>query len=395
MNSELSQTFPISVLLIDDQVIIAEAVRRMLEDQKDIAFHYCQDPSKAIAMASEVQPTVILQDLVMPEMDGLTLLRYFRANPGTLDVPLIVLSMKEESTLKAEAFALGANDYIVKLPDKIELIARIRYHSTAYTRLLERNVAYEKLEENQKVLNDDLAEAETYVRSLLPAPLNNGLRITWKYIPSASLGGDAFGYHWIDEDHFSIYLLDVCGHGVGAALLSITIMNVLGSESLPDVNFRDPSQVLEMLNNTFPMEKHNGMFFTLWYGVYNKKKREIIYASGGHPPAILFTGKTPEEAVTVELSTPGLVIGGMVGMKFPSATYPLGKFSKLYVFSDGVFELSKSSGGMLNFGEFVDFLRMQRIKENDNLDAVIQFAQTINGSGSFPDDVSIVEILFK
>src|SRR5688500_1171136 len=121
-------THPIVVLLVDDQAIVAEAVKRMLADEKDVAFHYCPDPAKAIETANEVGPTVILQDLVMPEVDGLTLVKFFRVNPRTREVPMIVLSSKEEPTIKAEAFARGANDYLVKLPDKVELIARIRYH---------------------------------------------------------------------------------------------------------------------------------------------------------------------------------------------------------------------------------------------------------------------------
>ena len=119
----------ITVLLIDDQAMIGEAVRRMLEHADDIDFHFCIDPGKAMKTAESVSPTVILQDLVMPEIDGLTLVKFFRANPATRDIPLIVLSSKEEPKVKAEAFALGANDYLVKLPDKIELVARIRHHS--------------------------------------------------------------------------------------------------------------------------------------------------------------------------------------------------------------------------------------------------------------------------
>jgi signal transduction histidine kinase len=126
---------PITVLLIDDQAIIGEAVRRMLATETDILFHYCSDPSNAIHVATEVAPTVILQDLVMPDMDGLTLLRLFRAKALTQDIPLIMLSTKDEPTVKAESFALGANDYLIKLPDRIELIARIRYHSKAYLNL--------------------------------------------------------------------------------------------------------------------------------------------------------------------------------------------------------------------------------------------------------------------
>ena len=221
------KTYPISVLLVDDQVIVAAAIRKMLEDQPDISFHYCGDPTKALKVAAEVLPTVILQDLVMPDIDGLRLVQYFRANPATRDIPMIVLSTKEEPKIKAEAFAMGANDYIVKLPDKVELIARIRYHSESYVRLLQRNQAYEKLEENQDILNAELKEAAAYVTSLLPEPLNDTIKTSWRFIPSTQLGGDAFGYHWLDNDNFALYLLDVCGHGVGAALLSISLVNVL------------------------------------------------------------------------------------------------------------------------------------------------------------------------
>ncbi|MCE2982197.1 MAG: response regulator, partial [Parachlamydia sp.] len=124
------------VMLIDDQMIIAEAVKRLLHGEPDIEFHYCSDPTKAIEAAGEIKPTVILQDLVMPACDGLLLVKYFRANPLTKEIPIVVLSTKEEPRIKAEAFACGANDYIVKLPDKLELLARIRYHSKAYTLLL-------------------------------------------------------------------------------------------------------------------------------------------------------------------------------------------------------------------------------------------------------------------
>src|SRR5918996_1197673 len=140
----------ITVLLVDDQAMIGEAVRRMLSGEKDISFHFCNDPTKALETAVRVSPTVILQDLVMPEVDGLTLVKQFRAQENTKDIPMIVLSTKEEPLIKAEAFALGANDYLVKLPDKIELIARIRYHSRAYINLLERNEAFQALFRSQQ-----------------------------------------------------------------------------------------------------------------------------------------------------------------------------------------------------------------------------------------------------
>ena len=137
---------PITVLLIDDQTIISEAVQKMLAPETDIAFHYCNNPLEALKAAKHCQPTVILQDLVMPQMDGLLLVRFLRSQDApTFDVPLIVLSSKEEPVIKAQAFELGANDYLVKLPDRVELIARIRYHSKAYNNLLKRQEAESQL----------------------------------------------------------------------------------------------------------------------------------------------------------------------------------------------------------------------------------------------------------
>ncbi len=146
--------YSVMVLLVDDQVMVAEAIRRCLANQPNIDFHYCIDPTEAVRLANQIKPTVILQDLVMPGIDGLTLVRQFRANPGTQETPIIVLSTKEEPTIKAQAFAAGANDYLVKLPDKVELIARIRYHSKAYQSAVQRDEAYRALRESQQQLVD-------------------------------------------------------------------------------------------------------------------------------------------------------------------------------------------------------------------------------------------------
>lgn len=125
------------VLLVDDQMIIAEAVRRLFAAETDIKFHYCSKSEKAVDEATTVLPTVILQDLVMPGLDGLQLVRLYRDNPLTAETPIIVLSTKEDPRVKSQAFSEGANDYLVKLPDRIELLARVRYHSRAYRALTE------------------------------------------------------------------------------------------------------------------------------------------------------------------------------------------------------------------------------------------------------------------
>lgn len=173
------------VLLVDDQAIVCEAVRRALSGQGDIRLHYCADARNAITMANEIKPTVILQDLIMPGIDGLTLLGQYRGNGPTRDTPIIVLSTTEDPQVKGQAFALGANDYLVKLPDKIELTARIRYLSKAFSNLLQRDAAYRALRESQQQLiesnaalislNQKLEEA-TLAKSQFLANMSHDIR---------------------------------------------------------------------------------------------------------------------------------------------------------------------------------------------------------------------------
>lgn len=384
----------VTVLLVDDQPIVAEAVRRMLVPEGDIAFDYCQDPTQAIARASQLGPTVILQDLVMPELDGLTLVKFFRASPATREIPLIVLSTKEEPIVKAEAFAAGANDYLVKLPDRIELVARVRYHSRGYIAKLERNEAYARLAESQRMLAEEVGEAAKYVCSLLPPPIAAGpVRVDWRFEPSTQLGGDSFSYHWLDDDHFAVYLLDVSGHGVGSSLMSVSALNVLRSQALPQTDFRDPGQVLRGLNSAFAMELHDNKYFTIWYGVYCPSQRRLAYSGGGHPPALLWTGPEPRAAQLAQLESQGPLIGMLPDMEFETQRVPLDQAARLLVFSDGVFEIPQASGAMGNFGDFLGFVRTLP-PDAPLSDRLWQQAQALRGPGPLADDYSMVEVRF-
>ncbi|NDY43219.1 diguanylate cyclase [Dissulfurirhabdus thermomarina] len=203
-----------SVLLVDDQPMIAEAVRRALEKDPEIEFLYCQDPGQAVKTAVEWHPTVILQDLVMPDIDGLTLVRYYRANPKTRRIPIIVLSVKEDPVVKSEAFAVGANDYLVKLPDSIELIARIRYHSRAYLYHVQRDQAFLALKESERRLEESNAALERL--STLDGltgianrrRFDEALAREWR---RAARDGHELGLVLLDIDHFKAYN-DTYGH---------------------------------------------------------------------------------------------------------------------------------------------------------------------------------------
>ena len=280
-------------------------------------------------------------------------------------------------------FAFHYRTVVIETESKLEM-----EHQKTNKALVERNGILIQL-------NKELAEAADYVKSLLPKPINEGsVKTAWRFIPSTSLGGDAFGYHWIDGDHFAIYLLDVSGHGVGAALLSVSVLNALRSQSLPDTDFKDCKQVLESLNVTFQSEENNDMFFTIWYGVYKKSTRELTYASGGHPPALLLSDNAKGDSVTVLLRTPNNVIGGLQESTYVKQGYLVGEHDRLYIFSDGVYEVEKSDGSMWRFKEFTDFMNMIKGEEQSILDHLYKYAGKINQSDSFEDDFTIVEVAF-
>ncbi len=386
---------PLTVLLVDDQAIVGESVRRMLGPEADVQFHFCQQPAQAIATANAVRPTVILQDLVMPDIDGLQLVKFFRANPATRDTPLVVLSSKEEPVIKAKAFALGANDYLVKLPDPIELVARVRYHSRAYLARLERDEAYRQLAESQRQLAEEVAQAARYVQSLLPERLAGDVSVDWRFVPSTQLGGDMFGYHWLGPDHLAVYLLDVSGHGVGSSLLAVSAANLLSAGSLPDTDFRDPGAVVARLNDVFQMERQNGKYFTIFYGVYERPTRTLAYCNAAHPAALLFTGPARESAALKQLESTDPMVGMLPpGMPFETRKVAVEAYARLLVYSDGVYEIDRPDGTMWQHAEFVDYLA-PLAGEDDLTERLYGHVRQLHGTDTLADDFSVLDVRWR
>ncbi|HLJ05401.1 MAG TPA: SpoIIE family protein phosphatase [Acetobacteraceae bacterium] len=193
-----------------------------------------------------------------------------------------------------------------------------------------------------EALDRELAEAHDYVLSVLPPPLTAGpVQAEWYYQPCTRLGGDAFGYQMIDSRSFTAFMMDVAGHGAGSALFSVTVANVLRQGMLPGVDFRDPSAVLRGLNRMFPMERHNNLFFTMWYGVYDVVDRTLTYATAGHHPAFMLPAGG---AQTVPLGTRNPSIGIAADREVTSSCTTILPGSSLFLFSDGVFEITDDEG---------------------------------------------------
>ena len=325
-------------------------------------------------------------------MGGYHVLEKMKQDPLLRHLPVIMISALDDLEMLARCIQKGAEDYLSKPFDAVLLRARIG-SSLEKKRLHDQEEqTYRALVESQKHLAAELAEAAGYVKSLLPAPLQGEVTTDWRYIPSSELGGDAFGYRWLDADHFAIFLLDVCSHGVGAALLSISVMNLLRSQNLPGVDFGHPGEVLTALNRAFGMESQNNLYFTMWYGVAEKSTRQLRYSSAGHPPAILVTGPDRAGAQVEKLKTPGPPVGTFPDTAYAVQATTLQPFNRLFVFSDGAYEIVRQDGSMLTLEEFIQHLAERTAGGGDDLPSTLSYLERARGIPTFDDDLALVEV---
>jgi serine phosphatase RsbU (regulator of sigma subunit) len=242
-------------------------------------------------------------------------------------------------------------------------------------------------------LTADLQKARSFIEALLPKPITEGpVKTGWHFVPCATLGGDAFGYHQIDAHRLAIYLLDVCGHGAGAAMLSVSAMNTIRRQSLPNVDFGDPSQVLQGLNDVFQMEDHDGMYFSIWYGVYDQRERKLVYSAAGHPPAIQIgvTDRRPRR-----LGTKGMAIGIMPICRPPREHVHVEPGDRLYVFSDGVFEIVTTEGKEWSFDEFEQEVIALALPVDQEARRIYDRVKEKSSKKELDDDFSLVVVEFQ
>lgn len=244
--------------------------------------------------------------------------------------------------------------------------------------------------EKSHELDRDLAKALSYVRALLPAPVREGpIRTDWLYQPCAKLGGDAFGYGPLSETLHAAYMIDVSGHGAGAAMHSVAVMNLMRQRALPGVDMARPGQVLAALNDRFQMVDHADLYFTMWYGVFDAASRTLEFAAAGHHPAYLVG---PERDAAAPAQARNGLIGAMPGRAYRSERLTVPPGASIYLFSDGLFELTAEDGRQCVLDEFLPVLVEPPVPGMTESQRLYRAAQARARGGEFDDDVSILVV---
>ncbi|AFZ58646.1 SpoIIE family protein phosphatase [Anabaena cylindrica FACHB-243] len=383
----------IKILVIDDDRIIQIVLKQTLQGQ-GYEVILASSGTQGVEQAYQHHPALIICDWQMDEMDGLEVCRIIKSEPSLSTTFFILLTARTAIADRVEGLDNGADDFLSKPIDVSELKARVRAGLRLYQTNQELQRLAQDLQIQKQLLETELNEAAEYVKSILPESMSGLVTINSRFLPSSQLGGDCFDYYWLDKDNLVIYLLDVSGHGLAAAFPSIFVHNLLRSQSLPKANFYQPSAVLNALNEVFHMEKHNARYFTIWYGVFNRISNQLTYSTAGHPPALLLSQSTESSIDIKQLITPSMPIGAFAESEYQNAVCDIQASSKIYVFSDGVYEIEQPDGSLWNLNGFINLLTRYNQKNEMDLDDIIEGIKTETGNQLFTDDCSLLEISF-
>ncbi|MEW5860089.1 MAG: SpoIIE family protein phosphatase [Cyanobacteriota bacterium] len=401
------------ILIIDDDPTLRVALKRTLQTQGyDVTL--ASNGEEGIAQAKLVRPALIICDWLMPDLDGLEVCRRIKADPELETTFFMMLTAREADPGEEDSLIVGLNkgadDFLSKpINNKIEELkarvkAGLRLHllnqklqtlnHDLQTQKQTLQVLNQNLQTQKQILEAELTEAADYVRSLLPSPLTGTVTTEAIYRPCTQLGGDCFDYYWLDDNHLALYLLDVSGHGVGSALLSVSVLNVLRSQSLPNTNFYHPSAVLKALNNSFQMSDQGEKYFTIWYGVYNRLKHQIAYATAGHPSAVLLSRTSTKTLQVKQLGVSGLPIGILPDEDFEEHHSDIEENSTLYIFSDGAYEIQQFDGKIWGEQALIEVLTDCHKTDDSDIYQVLHEIQRATFTDIFEDDLSLLKVYF-
>lgn len=371
------------ILVVNSDADMGQHLYQLLDTTKYDITLWEEDPNE-LDLTQFSEPLLIIGDWKqVVTTNCLSTWHALKAQPSMPPIFCLMLIPSNGLSDLTSALAAGADDWLTYPIDATELQARLlASHQVLQLR--------QELQAQKAQLQTELSEAEAYVRSLLPQDLTQKVPINARFIPSSSLGGDCYDFYWLDPDYLVIYLLDVSGHGLGSALLSTSVLNMLRSQALPDVNFYRPEKVLQALNETFQMNDQNEKYFTMWYGVYNRANRQLMYASAGHPPAVLLSPQSDQRHAVEALKTSGLPIGMLPDIQYRWNRCNIPPGSRLYLFSDGVYEIKQHDNTIMSLDDFIDILSAHEFDRS--IDDILAQVSHRTKDRAFSDDSSLLEV---
>lgn len=383
------------ILIINDEEPVREMMRLFLQKNYDII--EAADGTEGAKMASTEKPHLILLDVMMPGLNGYDTCRQLKSDPAAKDIPVIFLSSLSDPKDKIKGLEVGGVDFITRTSDKGEILARVQTHlkiRALNQELKERN---EQLQQKQSYLEEDLKAAANIQESLLPAKnlKISHLAMSWRSMPCDAIGGDVFSVIPLDDHQTAIYMLDVTGHGVPAAMVTVSVsqhLHELASsyQSIHKTDIVHPEAVLRSLDKEFPLERFD-KFFSIFYMVANTSEKTFTYSNGGHPPGIYLT----KEAPYVLLQQGGTVVGVNEGLPYQEVKIEYKAGGKVVLYTDGVNEYENDKGELYGMTRFCGLLEKMKQEPGEKIiEAIYEDLKRFGNGMSALDDVSVIIVEF-
>ena len=388
------------ILIAEDERITRRSLQRQLEAWgHDVVA--AEDGAEAWEQFQQEEFEIVVTDWDMPRVDGRELVKRIRGSDRVGYAYLIMLTGRSEKADLVAGMEAGADDFLAKPFDRNEL--RVRLNAGARIIRLERTLAAqnEELSTANERMTRDLEAAAKAQRDLLPKDLPDtlGADFAWYYEPCDELGGDILNVLPLDNRHVAMYLLDVSGHGVPAALLSVTLSRVLttrdpsssilitGQTTEGRLTVNPPQKVSEHLNRQFPMDSRSAQYFTMAYAVLDAESRSLRYVLAGQPAPILARRGQPPE----QLPGSGFPIGIVDEAEYDEYSVQLEPGDRLYFYSDGITEARNEQGQMLEPEGLIRFIEQYRARPlSDGLAAYLDGLKCWCGPCPFDDDISLL-----
>ncbi|ABM60999.1 PP2C family protein-serine/threonine phosphatase [Halorhodospira halophila] len=371
------------VLVVDDEPINLELLGRLLGDAYRVLVARSGEQALDI-VARERLPDLVLLDITMPGISGYDVLDALQGEPRTRGVPVIFISARGDWEDEADGLARGAVDYITKPFNSAVVRARVGAHVKLKVRsdLLAAN--YRQLEAQQQRIEEDLRVASRIQQSLLPSapPPGAGYALDWYYRPSAGLGGDLFVTIPLEDGRLVLYMLDVSGHGVSAALVSFSVAQSI-RQWVAERRQVSPAALLDALDAEYPLERFD-KFFTLIVLVYDPAAREIRYANAGHPPGLLIR----QRGGSIPLEAGGLPVGIGGWGRYEEGRVAVAEGDLLFIYTDGLVDLEDAVGAHLSSARLEVVLRDWRGCPSDGVIRGVQRMMVEHSQQPPEDDIT-------